>query len=793
MEKRFVIFLVIALAIWTGYLGLRFYLAPPPPPVAQRPAEQEKPEAKEKKPAAADKTDEKASADDPAEAKVDAAQADKAPLQRVAIGSLGVADAPYSMGIVFTTRGAAIERAELNTYRDISDGSGYLGYLALTDSPDGCRVNVVVPGTPADKAKSSTGKITGGLAVGDVIEAVDKVATPTMAAFDKYLQTRKPNQKIDLTVARKTGDQSTTLQFTATLVRRPLELLRPESHLYELPDGRKRAYPNDPLSLLLTLETLGAKTLKSTDNELRGLPSLYNSNWTIDKQGPDFVDFSYTLDEAALENIGLTGSLKLIKHYRLVKPSKPGDKRYHLDLQIEVQNLGTEAQKVAYRLDGPTGLPLEGWWYSNKLHPAMWDGAGARDVAWRLEGGPHHLLGCPRIYSESKVALEAKNAAELNLLATNEPSAIDYVGVDTQFFAAMIKPLKSKEGKSITFRKAVAMPVQDIEFIPKRRIKMMNVSTRIVTTTANIEAGQSLKHDYQIFLGPKEPGVLEQYGLIALIEYGWAYAAWPARVLLAVLEFLHHYVAFGNYGVAIILLTLIVRACMVPLSLKQAKSAAKMQELAPEMAKLKEKYADNMEKQSQALRELYAKHNFNPFGGCLLVFFQLPIFVGLYRCLSVDIELRDAALFPGWEWASNLAGPDKLFYWKDWAMMPGFIADEADGWLGPFFNVLPLITVTLFLIQQKLFTPPATDEQTKMQQQMMTYMTVFMGVMFYKVPAGLCLYFITSSLWGICERKLLPKSKPVSATSSTTSVATKPTSTNGSSTKSSGKKQKKRH
>ena len=76
------------------------------------------------------------------------------------------------------------------------------------------------------------------------------------------------------------------------------------------------------------------------------------------------------------------------------------------------------------------------------------------------------------------------------------------------------------------------------------------------------------------------------------------------------------------------------------------------------------------------------------------------------------------------------------------------------------FNVFPLITVTLFLIQQKMFTPPATDEQTKMQQQMMTYMTVFMGVMFYKVPAGLCIYFITSSLWGICERKLLPKSKP---------------------------------
>jgi len=246
-------------------------------------------------------------------------------------------------------------------------------------------------------------------------------------------------------------------------------------------------------------------------------------------------------------------------------------------------------------------------------------------------------------------------------------------------------------------------------------------------------------------------------------------------------------IGMPNYGIAIILLTVIVRTCMIPVSLKQARSAAKMQELAPEIQKIKDKYPDDPMKQHQAVQELYKKHDFNMFGGCLPVFIQLPIFIGLYRCLSVDIDLRDAALLPGISWASNLAGPDKLFRWDSW--MPGFLADEADGYLGPFFNVFPLITVTLFLIQQKLFTPPATDEQTKMQQQMMTYMTVFMGVMFYKVPAGLCIYFITSSLWGIAERKLLPKSKPKDTTNDSggsgggglfAKLTTKPTSPNGS-------------
>lgn len=79
--------------------------------------------------------------------------------------------------------------------------------------------------------------------------------------------------------------------------------------------------------------------------------------------------------------------------------------------------------------------------------------------------------------------------------------------------------------------------------------------------------------------------------------------------------------------------------------------------------------------------------------------------------------------------------------------------------LGPYFNVLPLITVSLFLVHQKLFTPPATDEQSAMQLKMMKYMTLFMGFMFFKVASGLCLYFIASSLWGIAERKLVPKPK----------------------------------
>jgi YidC/Oxa1 family membrane protein insertase len=121
----------------------------------------------------------------------------------------------------------------------------------------------------------------------------------------------------------------------------------------------------------------------------------------------------------------------------------------------------------------------------------------------------------------------------------------------------------------------------------------------------------------------------------------------------------------------------------------------------------------------------------------------------------VNVHLRGASLLgDAVRWCSNLAAPDLLWSWD--GLMPNMLAAPT-GWLGPYLNILPLFTVGLFIWQQSMFMPPATDDNTAMQQKLMKYMTLFMGVMFFKVAAGLCIYFIASSLWGIGERKLLPK------------------------------------
>jgi YidC/Oxa1 family membrane protein insertase len=135
--------------------------------------------------------------------------------------------------------------------------------------------------------------------------------------------------------------------------------------------------------------------------------------------------------------------------------------------------------------------------------------------------------------------------------------------------------------------------------------------------------------------------------------------------------------------------------------------------------------------------------------------------MGLYRSLATDVELRQAPLFSSAiRWCSNLAAPDMLWDWSK--LLPAFLT-APEAWLGPFLNLFPLVTIGLMLWQQKLFMPPAVDEQQKVQQQVMNYMMWFMALMFFKVPCGLCLYFIASSLWGIAERLWMPTMLPAAA------------------------------
>ncbi len=745
MEKRFVLFLGLSLGILVGYSMLMRVILPPPAVPPQDPTEIAQADV-DKTPA--EPIDAVIPPEKTAEVQVpDAAAPDATdpaiptrvsiPQRWTSVGSYA-AGSGHSLLVTFNSRGAAIEHAELTSrdakgrlrYRDLEDKSGYLGHLALTPHPSaGCVINVVGDGTPAALA---------GLQVGDILLTLNEQPINYATDFDVALAPTKPGDTVTLTVRQTSVDPPPTISVTATLDERPLELIRPEPL-----QGSESI--EHPLSYLLTV-TEKAEPSPITIDQPR------HQNWELVLNEEGVVEFRLNVESPTAAD----SRLELVKRYRLGKiadlEAATVAASYHVDLELEIRNRSATPRRLGYRLSGPSGLPLEGWWYSAKIHPKMFYSAGARDVWFSTASERQRLIGCPELY---KLANKQPQDRSVVLFAEDEAvtsRTLHFLAVDTQYFAAVLVPQSATGTAEGVFRRAEAFALGDVSQQPKGLSRTTDVSFSLDSEWRTVEPDDAYRERFRLFLGPKDPDILAAYDLDDVLYHGWFGGI--AKLLKQILHFFYRVV--GNYGIAIILLTVVVRGCMFPISRKAAKNAAMMQELAPEMRKLTEKYKTDMEKRAKAQQELFRKHNYNPFGGCWLMFLQLPIFLGLYRCIAVDIDLRQAALIPGLEWSSNLAGPDMLFNWENF--LPSMFVSES-GMLGPYFNVLPLVTVAFFLVHQKLFTPPATDDQSRMQLQMMKYMTLFMGFMFFKVASGLCLYFIASSVWGIAERKLIPKPK----------------------------------
>ena len=658
------------------------------------------------------------------------------------IGSIA-ADSGYRYLVTVDRIGGSIRRIELNTrlpsgrykYRETEQRGGYLGELDLFNTARGPVAAVVGHGTPAFDA---------GIRAGDLIRSIDGEPIASKEDFKNTLTQTIAGQTLTLEI--QSGSDAVK-PVTVLLTNKPMEMVRPE------PDTIDPGWPS-PNSFILTLRK---KTQDQNWPELDA--NMVTGLWNVVNISQDAVEFSYELPQAVLTAHGLKGPLNVIKRFTIPKISEEqlddtSSKTFDILFDLEVENGASEEQSVTFQLDGPTGTPSEGWWYQNKIHgrqSAIGYIAGARDVISSSEAEPFKFFGGPEIVKNQL----QDNPKYLRLFPMNEGpeyQEVKYVAVDTQYFNVTLKPTGTKP-----FFVYTGMAMTTGAAIPEdngRLQKLVDCSFKLFSDNTPIAANGKYKQSFIIFSGPKEPLLLREYGLEDARTFGWF--AWFSKPLCWLLKVFYTMTFQIGYGIPIILLTILVRSLMIPVSRKAAINAQMMQYLQPQIKEIADKYKDNMEKRSSAQRELFKKYDYNPFGGCFMMFFQLPIFIGLYRGLSVDIALRDQPLIPGIQWCSNLAAPDMFWYWGDW--MPNFLGGET-GWLGPYLNILPIITIFLFLAQQKLFTPPATDDQQKMAQKVMKFMMIFMGVLFFKVPSGLCLYFITSSIWGIAERKMLPKPK----------------------------------
>jgi len=227
----------------------------------------------------------------------------------------------------------------------------------------------------------------------------------------------------------------------------------------------------------------------------------------------------------------------------------------------------------------------------------------------------------------------------------------------------------------------------------------------------------------KLYIGPKVQSELEKIaeGLERTVDYGKLTIF--SQPLFWTLDKIHGFV--GNWGVAIIVLTMLIKLIFYPLSEASYRSMAKMRKATPKMQKIRERYADDRQRQSQALMELYKTEKINPLGGCLPMLIQMPIFIALYWALLESVEIRQA---PFYLWIQDLSSND------------------------PYF-VLPLIMGATMFIQQKLNPPPPDPMQAKVFMMMPIIFTFF----FMMFPAGLVLYWVTNNTLSIIQQYIITK------------------------------------
>jgi YidC/Oxa1 family membrane protein insertase len=250
-----------------------------------------------------------------------------------------------------------------------------------------------------------------------------------------------------------------------------------------------------------------------------------------------------------------------------------------------------------------------------------------------------------------------------------------------------------------------------------------------------IPANGHLQYNYQVYFGPKKMETLKEAGhdLERIVNFGWFDKL--AKPALFLLNFFYGYV--GNYGVSIILVTILIKLLFWPIAQKGLKSMKNMQKIQPKMAKLKEKYKDDKTRLNEEMMILYKTYKVNPVGGCLPMVMQIPVFFALYKVLLQAIELRHA---PFMLWITDLSAPDRLFIGIDL----------------PYLGGLPVLTLLMgasMFLQQRMTPAPADPTQAKI----MMFLPVIFTFMFLNFASGLVLYWFVNNLLSVAQQYLINK------------------------------------
>jgi YidC/Oxa1 family membrane protein insertase len=336
-----------------------------------------------------------------------------------------------------------------------------------------------------------------------------------------------------------------------------------------------------------------------------------------------------------------------------------------------------------------------------------------------------------------------------------------YVGVDNKYFAMLMHPEPGDqlEMNKAAFKDASWTLVEDLEWAEKNPEEAAEGSFHHVFSQVGLNlslppVGKRHTWSYTLYAGPKErhefEAALPSHGQLLREDLGFFDGI--GTFLLWILNMFHGLV--GNWGVSIILLTVTVRLALFPFNRRSqtamAKHATKMKRVQPRINEVKEKYKSDPRKLREEQTKIMQQEGaFPPLGGCLPPLVQIPIFFGLFSALRVAFDLRQGSFL----WIDDLSMPDRVAHLGINTHLP-FIG--VLDWL----NILPILMVVLWVLQQKVMPKP-TDPQAQQMQKMMMWMPVVFGVFLYNYASGLSLYMVTSSLFGILEYTVVRKIWPL--------------------------------
>jgi len=357
-------------------------------------------------------------------------------------------------------------------------------------------------------------------------------------------------------------------------------------------------------------------------------------------------------------------------------------------------------------VENPTDFPI-----GDQLQISMRNHIPENVGGYIFEGPAIHLNG-----TLEEIAID--DIADQGVFSGN----VSWAAIEDRYFASAVLPLDTQEN------------IQTHIWLNDK-----NIQIDLQMPHVNIPPQKQQLYNFSLFFGPKSLEILSglENNFNEIINFGWFDII--ARPCLYLMNLIYQYIP--NYGIAIILLTILIKIIFWPLGNKSYQSMNQMRKLQPKMKDLQERYKDDRQKMNQELMNLYRVYKVNPLGGCIPMLLQIPVFIALYRMLYQAIELRHAPFFL---WINDLSAPDRLFQFE------GYIPLMQEPYGIP---VLTIIMGGTMFLQQKMSPPPGDPSQAKM----MMMLPVFFTFIFINFPAGLVLYWLVNNVASILQQYYINK------------------------------------